>query len=354
MAPKSYFGAVSFQAEERISETLQSLGLERTSSLLLVPDEAPRAEECAREAQLSGQPNKSTKTKRTEPSVNTSMTPKKADASVSEGVRLRKRSKHGSVGMGPVPIFPSSLRAQPLSSASFARVHPQTADQSVAPAKFPSGRGIQGPGELSKAAEVTVGRTLSPAESGRWRKTCDESRTLRESDMSLEGAHPTMTVLGDENRGTADDVADGEHARNHEHPRARFIHEVCALANERPGRKARAVRRIQSDCRLNRVAFDARAAIALLDAVERAARPCLFWDAAMGRFAIKRGGDGCEGVNLGAWHEVVVREVGYVSKWADLAPKSDAQNTGELIVTPSYAIEDSFFQKLVVNANELT
>lgn len=337
-----------------------------------MPDEAPRAEQCAIETRLSGQPIESTKKRRREGEASLSVNTTAASTS-KEGDRL-KRAKYETVCIAPPFQAPSESQAQPFITASLATVSTQSADQSVDPLGSSAGKGTesQGPGEVPEVAAVTKERARIPADAdgrletgartivGPWAQlglqdpvsavmssakggvsriqgcaSRNERPALSDSPEILVKAEAKGTSL-DENliQKASDDVTDGPRARKREGPCGRFLRDVCALANELPGRKEEALRRMQPGQGSKRLSFDARKALALLEALERAARPFLLRNAATGRFEIVRGPDGCEKVKLDGWHEIVVQEVGLVSKWADLAPKSDAQTTGRLSYQP--------------------
>lgn len=122
------------------------------------------------------------------------------------------------------------------------------------------------------------------------------------------------------------DVADPKRAN----PRRHFLRNICALSNAPQERKAEAVRGIRARrSGSKQPTIDARSALALLEAVERAARPFLCRNPATGRFEVGRTAKGAEIFRMDGWHEVVVRDFGYTSEWAHLAPRTEESVAGQ-------------------------
>lgn len=97
-------------------------------------------------------------------------------------------------------------------------------------------------------------------------------------------------------------------------PTGSFLRGVCALANARAELKAEALRRMESrrGNQFSEGGFDARAALALLAAVERAALPSLARNTASGDFEVARTADGVAKTQMPwGWHDAVTDEVGY-------------------------------------------
>ncbi|GAQ85627.1 hypothetical protein KFL_002460040 [Klebsormidium nitens] len=359
------------QAEDAASECLQSLGLESRKPLLLL-NEAPRAKECASKSQLRGQHINSKQIKRKPTAAKTGLTEGTAtDLSSKEG-NPRKRAKHGSVSIDPDLLRPVGIQNQPSSKASFEGADPRTLIQGALPIDSALRRGIevQGPGAQVEAAAAAVepsqiqtcsGKSKGikvlentgpwaslglagdpafpeqssigrgPTENERCEKR-DKNTTLLKSASAPEESEPEPIVLNEffpKKRATgARDVAESaRRAPIHKRPPGRLLQMICALSNERRERKAGALRRMQSERASNRVALDARRALALLEAVERAAQPYLAHNAVTGRLEVKESANGSKRVTMGAWHDAVVREVGFKGCWAHLAPKEDGQNT---------------------------
>lgn len=105
--------------------------------------------------------------------------------------------------------------------------------------------------------------------------------------------------------------------------RNRLIRDVCALANAGQDRKAEAVQRV-------RPSPDASHALALLDAVERAAQPHLSRNAATGRVEVGRtaGGKARQTMPEG-WHEAVASETGWKTRSNNSIPATSAFLEGE-------------------------
>ena len=111
--------------------------------------------------------------------------------------------------------------------------------------------------------------------------------------------------LASEEEGTrADDVGKSQSARRDRGPDC-LLRDVCALANACEARKSEALRR-------TRRKDDVRGTLALLEAVEDAALPCLNRNSDTGCFEVGRREDGREITTMpSTWYEAVVRKVGY-------------------------------------------
>lgn len=122
------------------------------------------------------------------------------------------------------------------------------------------------------------------------------------------------------------DVADPEVARRNR-GQNRLLRDVCALANAPRGRKVGALRRIRRN-------EDPSGALALLEAVEKAALPSLARDAVTGRFEVGRCKNGREKTVMPqGWHEAVFQNVGYVGVWGRIRSETHDGFAGKLVIT---------------------
>ena len=141
----------------------------------------------------------------------------------------------------------------------------------------------------------------------------EEARVEGKADAYSEDAAEPVEgpVLKDEGR--AEEVAELRVERTRKHM-GRFLQNVCELVNTPRERKAEVLHSLESfwhrkSARLDVV--DVSGLLALLDAVERAALPCLVRNARTGMFEVGRTADGGERMRMPeGWLEEVIQEVG--------------------------------------------